>query len=235
MAEQRRLPLLVPLVVVPENGAAPVGACASRAPARPACPHHPEGRWRCRACALDVLSARPLPVRDRSEQLWLLTWAPPPAVVQRDAKPANARRKRQDPRAFDRGFSLFAGKTLSKDERSFRPAALRILRESDRPRTRAECKDGPRPCPWVGCKHHLAIDVNRAGSLKLNFGRSELEALPETCSLDVADRGGQTIETVARVLNLRIDRIRQIEQAVLERPNVRQALRDFYEGENTDE
>lgn len=43
-----------------------------------------------------------------------------------------------------------------------------------RPRTRAECADSPRPCPWVSCRHHLAIELalvegrRRAGSLRLN-------------------------------------------------------------------
>ena len=25
----------------------------------------------------------------------------------------------------------------------------------DRPRTRADCLKGPRPCPWIMCRHHL--------------------------------------------------------------------------------
>jgi len=34
------------------------------------------------------------------------------------------------------------------------------------------CVDRPRPCPWVGCKHHLLLDVNEAtGSITLNVGR----------------------------------------------------------------
>lgn len=28
-----------------------------------------------------------------------------------------------------------------------------------RPRTRGECKDGPRPCPWVSCRHHLLLEI----------------------------------------------------------------------------
>ncbi len=31
-----------------------------------------------------------------------------------------------------------------------------------RPRTRAECRDEARPCPWVSCRHHLAIDIAEA-------------------------------------------------------------------------
>jgi hypothetical protein len=35
------------------------------------------------------------------------------------------------------------------------------------------CIDRPRPCPWVGCKHHLLLDVNEAtGSITLNVGRT---------------------------------------------------------------
>src|SRR5689334_3476886 len=42
--------------------------------------------------------------------------------------------------------------------------------ERARPRSRAECAQGPRPCMFVSCKHHLYLDVNPAtGSIKLNF------------------------------------------------------------------
>ena len=35
-----------------------------------------------------------------------------------------------------------------------------------------DCVDRPRPCPWVGCKHHLLLDVNeKTGSITLNIGR----------------------------------------------------------------
>src|SRR5262245_15015702 len=30
----------------------------------------------------------------------------------------------------------------------------------DKPRFRAECAEGPRPCPFVSCKYHLYIDVS---------------------------------------------------------------------------
>jgi len=35
-----------------------------------------------------------------------------------------------------------------------------------KPRTRAECVDGPRPCPYVSCQHHLYLDVSaRTGAI----------------------------------------------------------------------
>lgn len=72
-----------------------------------------------------------------------------------------------------------------------------------RPRTRGECATGPRPCPWVSCKHHLLLDVNpRTGHIKYNFDPGALEELGETCSLDVAERGEHTEEEVGALLGI---------------------------------
>ena len=39
---------------------------------------------------------------------------------------------------------------------------------TERPRTVADCRDGPRPCPWIGCRFNLLADVLEDGSLVLN-------------------------------------------------------------------
>jgi hypothetical protein len=84
--------------------------------------------------------------------------------------------------------------------------------EARRPRSRADCVHGPRPCMFISCKHHLYLDVNPAtGSIKLNFPDMEVWELPETCALDVADRGGITLEEVGSIMNLTRERIRQVE------------------------
>jgi hypothetical protein len=84
--------------------------------------------------------------------------------------------------------------------------------ENERPRTRAECADAPRPCPFVSCKHHLYLDVSaRTGAIKLNFPDLEVWDMSETCALDVADRGGTTLEEVGAIMNLTRERIRQVE------------------------
>lgn len=81
-----------------------------------------------------------------------------------------------------------------------------------RPRTRGQCASEERPCPWVACRHHLYLDVNpETGSIKINFPDLEPWELAETCALDVADRGGVTLEDTGRVLNLTRERIRQME------------------------
>jgi hypothetical protein len=90
--------------------------------------------------------------------------------------------------------------------------AVRDEIERLRPRSRAECGNGPRPCMFISCKHHLYLDVNPStGSIKLNFPDKEVWELDETCALDVADRGGITLEEVGTIMNLTRERIRQVE------------------------
>ena len=84
--------------------------------------------------------------------------------------------------------------------------------EASRPHSRAECAQGARPCMFVSCKHHLYLDVNpETGSIKVNFPDKEIWELAETCALDVADRGGITLEEVGSIMNLTRERIRQVE------------------------
>lgn len=86
------------------------------------------------------------------------------------------------------------------------------------PATRAECVDGPRPCPRVSCRHHLYLDVDpHSGSIKLNFPDIEVENMGESCSLDVADRGALTLEGVGPLMNVTRERIRQLEVNALKR------------------
>jgi hypothetical protein len=100
-----------------------------------------------------------------------------------------------------------------------------------KPHTRAECAEGPRPCPFVSCKYHLFIDVSpRTGAIKLNFPDLEVWDMGESCALDVADRGGTTLEDVGAIMNLTRERIRQVEVkalAKLEALRDMMALRDY--------
>jgi hypothetical protein len=100
-----------------------------------------------------------------------------------------------------------------------------------KPRSREECLNGPRPCPFVSCKHHLYIDVSpKTGAIKLNFPDLEVWEMGESCALDVADRGGTTLEDVGAIMNLTRERIRQVEVkalAKLEALTDMLALRDY--------
>lgn len=111
--------------------------------------------------------------------------------------------------------------TLSA-KRGCKPVAARYPLHVLRPETRGDCVDGPRPCPFVSCRYHLYIDVDpRSGALKLNFPHLEAEDMPESCALDVADRGGAILEDVALVMNLTRERVRQL----VDMPHVHARLR----------
>lgn len=85
-------------------------------------------------------------------------------------------------------------------------------RDPAAPRTRGDCFRVERPCPYVGCKHHLYLDVSaRTGSVKLNFPDLEFDELSQSCALDVAANGPRKLEDVADLMNLTRERARQIE------------------------
>jgi len=85
-----------------------------------------------------------------------------------------------------------------------------------RPATRGECKNSVRPCPWVGCRYHLYLDVNEeSGTIKFNFPGVEIEELIDCCALDVAEEEGCTLEEVGATMNITRERVRQIEMEAL--------------------
>lgn len=95
-----------------------------------------------------------------------------------------------------------------------------------RPQTRAECKGGERPCPFVSCAHHLYLDVSaKTGAIKLNFPDLEPHEMAESCTLDVADRGGETLEEVGAIMNITRERVRQLEVKALAKMKAAQGAR----------
>jgi hypothetical protein len=117
------------------------------------------------------------------------------------------RRKRRS-RARARTISI---RRLSKAELN-RGKMLYPEEEYWRPSARSECIDMERPCPFVSCKYHLYIDVHPVrGSIKINFPDVEVWEMTDTCALDIADRGGITLEEVGEIMNLTRERVRQLE------------------------
>ena len=118
-----------------------------------------------------------------------------------------------DPLDARRRARTMSRKEMMRDRRkaASRGELLEVM-EYDRPQTRADCISGPRPCLFVSCRYHLYLDVNpETGSIKLNFPDKEVWDLQETCALDVAERGGVTLEEVGHIMNLTRERIRQVE------------------------
>jgi hypothetical protein len=126
----------------------------------------------------------------------------PPSV----SRKVRRRRRRTRPRS-----KTIAMKRLTREE--LRQGALMYPPvDIPRPTSRAECREEIRPCPWVACKHHLYLDINpETGSIKINFPDLEPWELKHTCALDVAERGGITLEEVGEIMNLTRERIRQVE------------------------
>jgi hypothetical protein len=116
------------------------------------------------------------------------------------------RRRRTRPRS-----KTIAMKRLTREE--LRVGALMYPPvDIPRPTKRAECQEEMRPCPWVACKHHLYLDINpETGSIKINFPELEPWEMKHTCALDVAEKGGITLEEVGEIMNLTRERIRQVE------------------------
>jgi len=147
-----------------------------------------------------------------------------------DLEPGITREQRRSRRKRDVRARTISVKRMTKRELEI---GRLLFPETDywRPKHRAECAEGPRPCPFVSCKHHLFIDVSpRTGAIKLNFPDLEVWDLGESCALDVADKHGTTLEDVGAIMNLTRERIRQVEVkalAKLEALNDMYALRDY--------
>lgn len=88
--------------------------------------------------------------------------------------------------------------------------ALPVLDEHDRPRVRGDCEPrsgtrwSARPCRFEACRHHTSHTKWRGAT--------------ESCTLDVADRGGIPLLAVGEIFGgLSRERIRQIEVAALKK------------------
>jgi hypothetical protein len=101
-----------------------------------------------------------------------------------------------------------------------------------------------RPCPYVGCRYHLALYVRADGTLELATPKGStgtkrkidmsddmapiweqlwtdnvadhVKNMSETCCLDIAKRGGLPPSTVATYAGLSKRRISQIERRALD-------------------
>jgi len=156
-------------------------------------------RTSAQAEAADVVSEPPPPT------------PPPPSEVRLRSEAGAARQRRRSRRKRAvRGRSICV-KRLSKLELEV-GRLLFPVEELERPATRADCVHGERPCPFVSCAHHLYLDVfAKTGAIKINFPDLEVWEMVDSCALDVADRGGTTLEEAGAMMNLTRERIRQLE------------------------
>jgi len=104
-----------------------------------------------------------------------------------------------------------------------------------RPRTRAECVAGPRPCPWLSCPFHRYLSVSpRNGAIWINCPDVLPWEMADSCVLDLIEEhaGGATLEAVGELSNFSKERARQVEQdglAKLATPELRQLYEELRE------
>jgi hypothetical protein len=141
------------------------------------------------------------------------------------------REQRRSRRKRDVRARTISVKRMTKRELELGRMLYPDVEDVQKPKVREDCAQAERPCPFVSCKHHLYLDVSaRTGAIKLNFPDLEVWEMTETCALDVADRGGTTLEEVGAIMNLTRERIRQVEVkglAKLEALKDMSALRDY--------
>lgn len=74
--------------------------------------------------------------------------------------------------------------------------------------TRGACRRSPAPCQRGDCRYHTS--ELRHQNRELDQDRSE------TCALNLADRGGMTLEEVGKFAGVTRERVRQLQAAALQ-------------------
>ena len=112
----------------------------------------------------------------------------------------------------------------------------------DRPTHRGDCLPGgsneQRPCPWVSCRYHTAVQlgggrpaatkaVARQQIVKLRLAHEALAAGHPSCALDVADLGPQGNATIAAVLGISREYSRRtVAEALAANPDLKDLIHD---------
>lgn len=94
-----------------------------------------------------------------------------------------------------------------------------VIEPYERPHVRSDCLAGGmnevRPCPFALCRHHLGVDIGDDGDLRVVYpdgdGGLDIDAMPETCALDIAENGEMNLEELGAVLRYSPERIFQFQ------------------------
>lgn len=113
--------------------------------------------------------------------------------------------------------------SLTRKERAQLKVDHRYLQRqgvyAGRARTWGECQErNPAgPCGWVSCSMNLFLEVDEDGIIKENFPGRQVWELEETCALRIAAEGEHTLERVGELVNVVLERARQLQDAALEK------------------
>lgn len=105
---------------------------------------------------------------------------------------------------------LWNGKRITADD--LRIGKLLYPEKIQKPKIRKDCENSERPCLYISCRYNLYLEENN-GNVKTNSKNPH--NLKESCTLDVAAKGENTLEFIADLFGLTRERIRQIEERAI--------------------
>lgn len=125
-------------------------------------------------------------------------------------------RRDDDDDAMDDALEFDAA-PLSQDVIALRDNVIRYRFPIVRPKTRADCVNVPRPCPFVSCRYNLYLDVSDNGRrIRINF-KGEPDEMPVSCALDLAEDGPRGLIDVGQLIGTSKERARQVEEVAMEK------------------
>ena len=111
----------------------------------------------------------------------------------------------------------FDAAPLSQDVIALRDNVIRYRFPIVRPKTRADCVNVPRPCPFVSCRYNLYLDISVNGRrIRINF-KGEPDEMSVSCALDLAEDGPRGLIDVGRLIGTSKERARQVEEVAMEK------------------
>lgn len=93
----------------------------------------------------------------------------------------------------------------------------------NRPKKRSDCKDVPRPCPFVGCNHNTYLDIN-GSSVYIKHKKEPWDVDPKlSCVLDIIEDhqensdndDGMTLQQIGDILGFTNETARTTEASAL--------------------
>ena len=113
-----------------------------------------------------------------------------------------------------------------------RMVSREAAQRAQRPVTRADCVGGQRPCPWVSCREHLgqvqpAVMRSKHRPWLTDADVLDVADMGETCTLDVTDRNGVTLDVIGDAIGVTREYVRQIEARLLARLGLRRTVREL--------
>ena len=131
------------------------------------------------------------------------------------------------------GFELEISKSLDIAIEEIDNDFYKILESTDssevkklldmiRPKTYEDCLEvgwgtKENPCPFVGCKNHLFLEINELGELKFPHKKKDFDEIDETCLNRAIENGPLDFQQITNLIGVVRERARQIKNEAKEK------------------